>query len=182
MFKIIDDFYNDPMQVREFALGQRFSVPGNYPGLRTGTCNDPVYLEGIQAHFEEIIGKPITYFPTDEYNTAFQLTLRHDTTWVHHDSTDWAAVVYLTPNPLLDSGTAIYRHIHTGIYRHSDDAEFDFNEIQTDESEWEIIAEAKNIFNRCVLYDGMYYHRSVRPGFGRDKEGGRLFQTFFFNT
>ena len=31
----IDDFYADPMQVREFALKQEFKVRGNYPGQRT---------------------------------------------------------------------------------------------------------------------------------------------------
>ena len=31
----IDDFYANPMEVREFALNQEFAVRGNYPGLRT---------------------------------------------------------------------------------------------------------------------------------------------------
>ena len=29
---IVDDFYNNPDQVREFALSQEFDVTGNYPG------------------------------------------------------------------------------------------------------------------------------------------------------
>lgn len=181
MFKIVDNFYNDPMEVREFALMQDFNVSGNYPGLRTGHCNDPVYLEGIKSHLEGIMGRPITYFP-EGYNTAFQVTLEDASTWIHHDETHWAAVVYLTPDAPLDAGTAIYKHRETGIYRHSDDAAVDFNNAPFEESEWDIIAEAKNIFNRAVIYDGMYYHRSVLPGFGKDKHDGRLFQTFFFNT
>ena len=32
---IIDDFYNNPEEVREFALAQDFDVDGNYPGHRT---------------------------------------------------------------------------------------------------------------------------------------------------
>ncbi len=32
---ILDNFYNDPVGVREFALSQAFDVPGNYPGNRT---------------------------------------------------------------------------------------------------------------------------------------------------
>ena len=31
----IDNFYSDPMRVREFALSQEFAVRGNYPGQRT---------------------------------------------------------------------------------------------------------------------------------------------------
>lgn len=32
---IIDDFYSNPEEVREFALEQEFKVRGNYPGMRT---------------------------------------------------------------------------------------------------------------------------------------------------
>ena len=32
---IIDDFYSNPEEVREFALSQDFNVDGNYPGHRT---------------------------------------------------------------------------------------------------------------------------------------------------
>ena len=32
---IIDDFYNNPYEVREFALRQDFNVTGTFPGYRT---------------------------------------------------------------------------------------------------------------------------------------------------
>jgi hypothetical protein len=32
---IVDNFYNDPDSIREYALAQDFSVRGNYPGQRT---------------------------------------------------------------------------------------------------------------------------------------------------
>ena len=32
---IVDDFYTNPYEVREFALSQEFEVRGNYPGYRT---------------------------------------------------------------------------------------------------------------------------------------------------
>ena len=32
---VVDNFYDNPDQVREFALAQQFEVRGNYPGLRT---------------------------------------------------------------------------------------------------------------------------------------------------
>jgi hypothetical protein len=39
----IDDFYANPMEVREFALKQEFKVRGNYPGQRTRSfLNDPL--------------------------------------------------------------------------------------------------------------------------------------------
>jgi hypothetical protein len=40
---VIDDFYSDPMRVRDFALKQEFKVRGNYPGQRTESfLNDPI--------------------------------------------------------------------------------------------------------------------------------------------
>ena len=32
---IIDGFYENPDEVRQFALSQEFGVKGNYPGQRT---------------------------------------------------------------------------------------------------------------------------------------------------
>jgi len=40
----IDNFYEDPMMVREFALKQEFEVRGNHPGQRTVSFLD----EGIK--------------------------------------------------------------------------------------------------------------------------------------
>lgn len=183
MFLIIDDFYADPDSVRKYALEQQFDISGNYPGLRTKPCtNEGGYIDETIATFERLTGKKITYFPLDNYNTSFQYTTENDKTWIHHDLMSFAAVIYLTPNAPPESGTAIYRHKPTGIMKHSPDQIVDFNEYSHDENDWEIVAEAKNVYNRLVIYDSMYYHRSVLPGFGNDQFDGRLFQTFFFEA
>lgn len=178
MIQIIENFYTDPDNVREYALGLDFNISGNYPGLRTNSM-DPEWREYIKGHLEGLMSKTITYFP-DGYNTAFQLTLNGAKTWIHHDSTDWAGVVYLTPNAPSDSGTGIYRH-KSGVFMHEEGA-IDYNDETLIEEDWEKIVDVGNVYNRLVLYSGMYYHRSVVPGFGTDKNDGRLFQTFFFNT
>ena len=181
MLTIIENFYSNPIETREFALKQQFDVIGNYPGARTQPCSGE-YINNIKAEFERILNKRITYWP-EEYNTSFQITLENDRTWVHHDNTtEWAGVVYLTPNAPVDSGTGIYRHKTSGIFMHTEDAAIDYNIAPSNEEDWELIAFSGNIFNRLVLYKGSYYHRSVVPGFGKTKEEGRLFQTFFFST
>lgn len=177
---IIDDFYNNPEEVRNHALSKEFSVKGNYPGLRTEIELSP-WFYGFKSHFEKILNRKITLWP-EEYNSTYQYTTETDKTWVHHDATTWAAVVYLTPNAPLDSGTALYRHKETGIFRDGPHATVSYNEQTTKEEDWEKIAEVGNMFNRAVIYNGHYYHRSVRPGFGTCKYTGRLFQTFFFDT
>lgn len=183
MFTIIDNFYADPDSVRGYALSQEFNVSGNYPGLRTSPCtNAGGYIDSIKNSLEKIIGKTITHFPLDNYNTSFQYTTTQSKTWIHHDAMSYAAVVYLTPNAPLHSGTAIYRHRHTGIMKHTPECPVDFNEFQLVEDDWDIVAQAGNVYNRLVIYDAMYYHRSVLPGFGTDQHDGRLFQTFFFEA
>jgi hypothetical protein len=175
----VDGFYPNPDFVREYALSQDFDVSGNYPGARTGPQLDP-YFQSQKLIFEKILGKEITYWP-EEYNSAFQVTYENAHSWIHYDATEWAAVVYLHPDPVTDAGTAIYRHKETGIFKH-EEGQRDFNEEVTDISDWEVIMETKNIYNRALLYNGKYYHSSVKPGFGDNKHNGRLFQTFFFDT
>jgi len=177
---VIDDFYNNAEEVRAHALSKDFTVAGNYPGLRTEIELGP-WFYGFKSHFEKLLNLKITRWP-EEYNSVFQYTTKDDKTWVHYDATQWACVVYLTPDAPLDSGTALYRHKETGIFRNTPDAAVDFNEVQTVDEDWEKVAEVGNLFNRAVIYNGNYYHRSVRPGFGTCKFTGRLFQTFFFDT
>lgn len=181
MFIIIDDFYRDPIETREFALNCDFNIKGNYPGARTDPCTGE-YVTNIRTEFERILNKRISYWP-EQYNTSFQITTSSDSTWIHHDgTTEWAAVLYLTPNAPVGSGTGIYRHKPTGIFRHDPSNAIDFNLAPNKDSDWEVIASAGNIFNRLVLYKGNYYHKSMIAGFGSSKEDGRLFQTFFFST
>jgi hypothetical protein len=180
MFIIKENFYRDPINVRNTALSWDFNVVGNFPGVRTPVCAMP-YFEEIQKDLSAIINRKIVHWPK-EYNTSFQLTLENSKTWVHRDKNEWAAVVYLSPDAPIESGTGIYRHKQTKIMQHLKDTEVDYNLIETKEEDWELVTFAGNIFNRIVLYEGNYYHRSVLPGFGTSKETGRLFQTFFFDT
>ena len=180
---VVDDFYADPDAIRNYALGKDFTVSGNYPGLRT----EPESLEQseyLKKYIQDnIMHTPITYWGR-EYNTAFQYTTAEDSTWVHHDETKWAGVLYLTPNPPLGSGTTLYSHAKTGIYEHFP-SQFDFNtssEDAGDLSRWNKEIEVENRYNRLVIYNGMIYHRSTNAGFGTGPHDGRLFQTFFFDT
>ena len=179
MFIIKDNFYANPEEVRDYALEQDFSVEGNYPGLRSAPYEEPFFSE-MKRSLEKIINKKITYWPTG-YNTAFQYTTEKSNTWVHHDATQWAAVLYLTPNAPTISGTGIYIHKETGIFQHRE-GQPDYNEIDMEPEDWELLDVCGNIFNRIVIYEGSLYHRSILPGFGTTKHDGRLFQTFFFNT
>lgn len=186
---ITDDFYQDPDQVRQYALNQEFSVYGNYPGQRTR----PVFYDSLKNSIQYIVqqaGGKITQFEEFDYTTAFQYTTAKDSSWIHSDQTTmWAGVCYLTPNAPLTAGTALYKHKETGLYRAAlkSDGSYDselMDKIYADSrnlSKWEMVDVVGNKYNRLVLYRGDLFHSSL-DYFGTNQYDGRLFQTFFFNT
>jgi hypothetical protein len=184
---VIDDFYSDPMKVRNFALKQEFKVRGNYPGQRT----ESFLNDSIKSRLQEIL-YPYSGNITDwggEYTGSFQYTVASDRSWIHSDSTtDWAALCYLTPDAPLTAGTGIFKHKATGMmtydyrnpnpeYHKTQPPGHDFQDM----TKWEMVDRFGNLFNRLVMYRADNYHMSL-DYFGNEKENGRLFQVFFFNT
>jgi hypothetical protein len=184
----IDDFYADPMQVREFALKQEFKVRGNYPGQRT----ESFLTDSIKQKLRDIL-YPFAGEITNwggEYTGSFQYTTAADRSWIHADSTtDWAAVCYLTPDAPVTAGTGIFRHKETGWmnfdYKRQNDPEYMKQAPPGDEcqdyTKWEMVDRVGNVFNRLIMYRADNYHVSL-DYFGKDINDGRLFQVFFFNT
>lgn len=184
---IIDDFYENPEEVREFALQQDFNVDGNYPGHRTISFFNDSIKETLQNIIRPFAGE-ITYWG-GEYSGAFQYTTADDRSWIHSDSTTgWAAVLFLTPDAPVTAGTGLFRHKETGL------SSWDNTQHTEEESEmaphmteprdytkWELVDQLGNKFNRMVLYRSDNYHVSL-DYFGKDLETGRLFQVFFFTS
>jgi hypothetical protein len=188
---VVDNFYNNPMETRDFILRQEFSVKGNYPGQRTVSYANEHLKEIIQRYVEPFAGK-ITDFPiptgaSDEkiYNGAFQYTTSRDRSWVHMDGyNNWAGIIYMTPDAPLSSGTGFFR-FHDGSMDETD-ATLLNNKTATDNfsqdmTKWDLVDKVGNVFNRLILFNSKKYHMSL-DYFGDSKENGRLFQTFFFST
>jgi len=180
---VVDDFYNNPHEVRGGALRHSFDVCGNFPGQRSSAALN----NSIKTTIQRIIrnaGGLITLWVEDGYNGAFQFTTKKDVSWVHCDKFNtWAGVCYLTPDAPLSAGTGFFTHKETGICKKPDDLTLQakLGADASDLSKWQLTDIVSNRFNRLVLYRGDLYHRSL-DYFGEDKETGRLFQTFFFNT
>jgi hypothetical protein len=180
---IIDDFYNNPEEVRLTGLNAEFNVEGNYPGARTTSYLNDSVKETIQRLIKPLGGE-VTYWGEDQYTGAYQYTTKHDTSWVHCDNFNtWAGVCYLTPAAPHNSGTGHFTHTDTGIFRKPANEELvnKLNQDGGDPSKWTLTDVVSNRFNRLVLYRGDFYHSSMLY-FGEDKFSGRLFQTFFFDT
>ena len=182
---IVDNFYQDPDRIRALALSQPFDVTGNYPGKRTKSFASDDVKEAIQ-HLIIPHGGQITYWP-DGYNGAFQFTTANDRSWIHADNgTMWAAVCYLTPDAPISAGTGLFKHKETGVTEWNPDLGIDYNDYlpnkeTQDYTKWEMVDRIGNKYNRLILYRGNQYHVSL-DYFGNNKQNGRLFQTFFFNT
>ena len=186
---IIDGFYSNPYEVKDFALSQEFGVKGNYPGQRTKSFANDNIKEYINSFIRPTTGE-ITYWSEDEYNGAYQYTTQYERSWIHADSTTtWAALVYLTPDAPLSGGTGLFRHKRTGLSQvpKFDNGDIDRNlldEVYVDAQDltkWDMTDRLANKFNRMVLYRGDLFHMSL-DYFGTNKDNGRLFQTFFFST
>jgi hypothetical protein len=186
---VIDDFYENPDYVRDFALKQEFKVRGNYPGQRTESFLNDSIKQKLQEILYPYAGN-VTFWG-GEYTGSFQYTVSADRSWIHSDSTtDWAAVCYLTPDAPVSAGTGIFRHKKTG-WMHYDykqaqqNPEYDKSAPpgadSQDYTKWEMVDRVGNVFNRLIMYRADNYHVSL-DYFGQDINDGRLFQVFFFNT
>jgi hypothetical protein len=190
---VIDNFYKNPYETRNYILTQDFTVRGNYPGQRTISYANQHLKDIIQEYVLPFGGK-ITDFPMPDesnmnnnniYNGAFQYTTSRDRSWVHIDGfNNWAGVLYMTPNAPLSSGTAFY-NFHDGTTCEKDQKIMN-NKTETDISsqdltKWQLVDRVGNVFNRLILFDSKRFHMSM-DYFGDSKENGRLFQVFFFST
>ena len=177
-FIIIDNFLDDPDRVRLDALSLDFDlIQESVPGVRTSSALVGDHQTEVETKLKTIFGGEIVWDWT-QASFKFQSCQDGTQTWVHKDSPEehqgeWAGVLFLTPDPLHDGGTACYL---------SPDYEPRMSHI--DQTHSPIIdMGAGNVYNRLVLYRGkVLYHSSILPGFGHTLETSRLTQTFWFNV
>lgn len=174
---VIDNFFKDPDAVRKFALAQEYPVAGNYPGKRTKSFA----TEDMKQLFTQITGKSIRYWP-DGYNGSFQYTTQDMSSWIHRDLTDYGAIIYLTPNAPLNSGTTFYQHKTLQLDECPDAKLSDrLYEDSRNYDAWDIVDQVSNKYNRLIIFNGRRSHSSTGY-FGDSLTTGRLFQVFFFDV
>jgi glycosyltransferase involved in cell wall biosynthesis len=182
---VIDNFYDDPYLTREFALKQDYNGDLRfYKGKRTGKRFS---TPQIKQKFEEILGQKIVNWdgPGDEFggsmNGVFQYCTPEDALVYHYDSQTWAAMVFLTPDAPVQTGTSFYRHKESGIkVAEEPDADRAFAGGFYDATKFELIDTVGNVFNRCVIFDARQIHAATEY-FGQTINDSRLFQIFFFD-
>jgi hypothetical protein len=180
---VIDNFYENPMEVRNFALKQEFKEESYYPGKRTKSYACEEHKERFQKILEPVVGK-INHFPFDTDNGKFQYSTSNDHSWIHCDNVDmnYAGIIYLTPDAPVESGTAFYQYIDGTMNAHEAKLmNSDYVKYNKDMTKWKLVDKVGNIFNRLILFDSSRYHTAV-DYFGTNLYNGRLYQVFFFST
>ncbi|WP_051864385.1 DUF6445 family protein [Streptosporangium roseum] len=191
-FIVIDDFYSDPDAVRAAAVQCSFTSMGryNYPGWQGSRA---LTSAAIWTAFEQAIGADLVRDETGKAFGAFRLISEESgqAPKIHADSqSDWAGLVYLTPNAPASCGTGFYRHRKTGlsgppVRREPAGGSWDLDRIfrgeMADAAKWELIGQVAPVYNRLLLFRGRELFHAPLGGQGTRPEDFRLTQIFFFD-
>ena len=202
---VIDNFYDDPNDIREHALSLNFYKKENatYPGLEAVSDRDwePTRLKLAEYINDDVTAPGLKNPPFAQ--GKFRIAIKEDEYTrldkVHVDQQKYSGIVYLTSNELCQGGVAFYQHKNTKevtftekfishpellFLRESSGPEqikeqlFDY--FKNNDS-WEKIGEIPMRFNRAVIIMARVFHGSTGI-FGECKYTGRLTQHFEFYT
>ena len=177
---VVDDFYANPDEIRNFALNQveyeediRF-----YKGMRSKQVYRP---DWIKQAFEDIIGQTIVRWDDYNYNGVFQIVSSENPQVIHYDVQKWAAIIYLTPNAPIESGTRTHRsRINGARHRNHAGADEALGGMFYDMTRFDVCDSVGNIYNRLIIMDAEAIH-SAGSYFGNSMYNGRLTHLFFFD-
>jgi len=190
---VVDNFYADPDLIRDYAINNLEYKDSDYhKGKRTK--GNAFILNGTKEKFEKIIGRKVTNWNHPRYaNGVFQYCTAQDPIVYHVDTQTYAAMVFLTPDAPVNTGTAFYKSKYTGatIFENVDDSnqkEFNdtfkglSNELNFyDSTQYELMDEVANVYNRLVLFNSKRIHAATKY-FGDAINNARFFQLFFFDV
>jgi hypothetical protein len=178
-FVVMDNFYEYPDKLREFALTRDFEKHPNYhKGERT---NATYKFPGLKERFEEILGHKITNWNSYGVNGCFQFCVSEEKLVYHVDVQQYAGIIYLTPDAPPNCGTTFYRSKNTKNSKLGDnDFHLVFGSGFYDSTQFDVVDQVGNKYNRLVLFDAQMIH-AASCYFGNEKENSRLFQMFFFD-
>ena len=166
---IIDDFFDDPREVRSYGLSLQFNsrVPPQYwEGKRTqnlGEINPEFHNQLSKLFLDSYFGKDTkaqieghSHFHYNSYDDMYSEQYRDMATRIHLDDEKYVAMVYLSPNPTSKSGLYLY---------------------DSDEPTY-----IQNKFNRFIMFPSGKVFHSFGEFFGKDKYDSRMTLLYFFDS
>lgn len=177
---IVEDFYDDPNSVREFALNQKYYDDPGFIGKRT---REQFFFPGMKEKFEQIMGMRITNWESHGMNGRFQHNVSGEAITWHTDFQKFAGLIYLTPDAPYSAGTRMSAYKANRVRHCSDPRIMDcFNQITfLDGTLYEDVDVVGNVYNRLVIYDGGLIH-AAKEYFGYNMDNCRLWHMFFFDA
>ncbi len=194
MYNIIDNFFENPHQIRQIALNilaEKHSCilndsTKNYPGIRGEVPKDiGTYVFNF---LEKTYNKNI-----EKFSCKFHITSSiHRLGLVHRDTYSYAGLIYLNENPPKHSGTLLCnpitgenypeeKNFHVASTTHDIKIITEFADYKEQYNKnFEIEVEFANKFNRFVLYNGNQHH-APHYYFGNNLFNSRLVLVFWFN-
>ncbi len=195
MYQIVDNFFEDPYEVRQIGLNllaEKHSCilndfGGNYPGIR---CLCPNYIHEFILNFlKKTYDLKIKWFIC-----CFHLTSSiHKLGLIHTDDEQYSGLIYLNENPKEHSGTILCNPIADVNTVECNDplyAGSSTNDIKTikefiDYKEqfnknFQIELEIENKFNRFIFYEGASHYHAPYYYFGNNLFNSRLVLVFWF--
>lgn len=161
---IIDNFFENPFEVREYALNQEFNLPGyNIPGIRSNNLNNfyETQIQLLLKPFFKIIKLKKTFF---HIMRSFDKQFIHvDTQNIKSNNNCLSGIIFLYPNANINSGTSFY------YKKYNTNKKIEI---------YDKIMDIGNIFNRLILFDCSIYHVPVNC-FGDLNDNSRLTLNFF---
>lgn len=194
----VDNFFDDPDEVRAIALAQEYNENlAYYKGLRS---NKRFLWPHLREEIGRLLGTPVTEWLNHGANGVFQQTSHLDPLVWHHDSQSYAAAVYLTPDAPPSSGTSFWRDRVHGCRRRPDHP-LERKRLGSDEAvaaacsvvydqyniehgdNWELMESVAGLYNRLVIWDAALFHSATTyDHFTTDRTAPtRLVQLFFFD-
>ena len=196
--RVVDDFYDDPLAIRERALSMTYDKPEYLTGWRTKAYQP----RGIRERIERKFGVRILRWEDDlddiaicngVFFTSYSQGARSERVGIHYDEPPrWVMfLIYLTPDAPYDAGTSLWQHRKTGLV--AKPAKRDAERLGTTverldavierdrhtRSRWIEIDRIGNVFNRAVMFPGGFLHSASRH-FGSGLRDGRIYQSFHF--
>ena len=192
---VIDNFLPYPNVVRKWALSndfynaeqfsERIKSHTSWPGIRSDHVMDldNAYADSILGQVSGLARKIFFNAPLS-VRSYFQICREEDgDSWIHQDNdVDIAAILYLSPNAPISSGTTLYKCNDISAW-----ASLDINHMKqinrfekTDlyNKLFTPVDIIGNVYDRLVMYRGDIFHKS-NDYFGFTKDDARLTQVFF---
>lgn len=186
---VIDNFLNNPDQLREHCLGLSFEGVHN--------PEDDIFYKDVDLNvpdkFRIEIVRKIEFLLGDQITKAIQfLRLRpKDSAYAPHEVHSdkimghYTALIYLNPNEQCEGGTAFVEHTSGNLSGHPETEE-QIALWEKDNSEldkWNLVGFVPMVYNRLVIFrsDLLHYAEPI-GGFGNTKNNSRLVFTMFFNV